>query len=70
MNDELAAMISAAPRKSSLCGRSCRGRRRSSVSVSTIASRPSGMFIQKITDQCRYSAMTPPSAGPQAPAVV
>ncbi len=26
------------------------------------------MFIQKITDQCRYSAMAPPSAGPSAPA--
>ena len=63
-------MISAAPRKSSLCGRSWRGSRRSRVSVSTIARMPSGMFIQKITDQCRYCEMAPPSAGPQAPAVV
>ena len=70
MKDELAAMISAAPRKSSLCGRSCRGRPRSSVNVIATARMPSGMFIQKITDQCRYSAMKPPSAGPKAPAVV
>ena len=30
-----------------------------------MAMTPSGMFIQKITDQCRYSAMKPPSTGPQ-----
>ena len=29
-----------------------------------MASRPSGMLIQKISDQCRCSAKVPPSSGP------
>jgi len=39
------------------------------VAVSTSAITPSGMLSQKIIDQCRWSAMKPPSAGPVAPAV-
>jgi hypothetical protein len=34
------------------------------------AASPIGMLIQKITDQCRCSAMSPPSSGPEPPAVV
>ena len=34
------------------------------------AAKASGTLSQKITDQCRCSAMTPPSTGPAAPATI
>ncbi len=70
MNDTLATTISIAPAMSRRCGRSYLGSRRNKVVVITSAARPIGRFIQKMTDQCRCSAMNPPSAGPQPPAVV
>ena len=70
MNDTLAATTSSAPIRSSRCGRSKRGRRRSSRHVTSNASKSSGILSQKIADQCRVSDRKPPSAGPQAPAVV
>ena len=70
MNDELAAITKTAPTKSSRCGRSWRGKRRSMVSARTTASTQSGKFHKKITYQCRWSEIQPPSAGPQPPAVV
>ena len=70
MKDTLAATISIAPITSSRCGRSCRGSRRSSTLVTSSAAMPSGMLSQKIADQWIYSERKPPSAGPEAPAVV
>jgi hypothetical protein len=70
MNDTLAITISAAPMMSKRCGRSWRGRRRSSAVVIAKAASPMGILIQKMTDQCRWSAIKPPSKGPQPPAVV
>ena len=60
----MASTISAAPIRSSRCGRSWRGRRRSARSVIHSAARPSGRLIQKIRDQCSCWANTPPRTGP------
>ena len=70
MNSELAAMIRPAPMKSSRCGRSLRGRCRSSETVIVDAAIPMAMLSQKIIDQCRYCARKPPSNGPLAPALM
>ena len=51
MNDELAAITSTAPTKSSWCGRSWRGSRRSIVKVRITAPTQSGKFHKKITHQ-------------------
>jgi hypothetical protein len=70
MNATLAITISATPEMSKRCGRSWRGRRRNSEVAMANAASPMGMLIQKMTDQCRCSAIKPPSRGPQPPAVV
>src|SRR6516165_8159342 len=54
-----------APIKSSWCGRSLRGSRRSVRSLITRATKPSGTLIQKISDQCSWSVRNPPSIGPR-----
>ena len=58
------ATISPAPARSSRCRRSWRGRRRSALPVMYRARPPIGRLIQKMTDQCRCSAKTPPRTGP------
>jgi hypothetical protein len=60
----VAARINAAPIRSSRWGRSWRGSARSARSVSRSATSPSGRLIQKINDQCSFSANTPPRTGP------
>src|SRR5262249_62072409 len=59
-----APTISSAPSRSSLCRRSWRGSRCSTLWVSKKASPQSGKLNQKIQDQCRCSAMKPPTIGP------
>ena len=69
-NKVAAAIIRAAPTMSSWCRRSWRGSSFIEWWVSSAASSPSGTLSQKITDQCRWSAMRPPSAGPPTPATI
>ena len=70
MNATDATTMNTAPRTSSLCGRSCRGRRRSSTFISTSAAMPAGTLIQKIAVQWTCWARKPPNTGPHAPEVV
>ena len=65
-----AAIISAAPVRSILWARSWTGTSFSCRLDNSAAAKASGTLSQKITDQCRCSAMTPPSTGPAAPATI
>ena len=69
-NRVAAAIMSAAPTRSSRCGRSWRGSSFIERWVSSAAISPSGTLSQKITDQCQCSATKPPSAGPPTPATI
>lgn len=65
----VAAIIRAAPSRSSLWRRSWRGSSFSARLEITKAARPSGTLIQKMKLQCRCSANTPPSTGPAIDAI-
>jgi hypothetical protein len=69
-NSVAAAITSATPRKSSECLRPAAGSRFIDWLSSAAVSRPSGTLSQKISDQCQFCAMMPPSAGPTTPALI
>lgn len=70
MNTTAEAISSAPPIQSTLRRRWNTGILPILGSSSASAMTPSGTLIQKIIDQCRCSANTPPSTGPATPAAV
>ncbi len=69
-SDTAATIISRLPSTSSLCGRVTLGRSLSTALLIQKASKPSGILIQKISDQWKYCDRKPPSTGPEIAAVI